>query len=274
MRYHMFCSRNSRLSTGYFIVFIITMAMLSFAMLGCENNKKDGVNAHESYIKAKTAYDKKKYSTSIQLFDEFITRYPYSSHLAEAKLYSADAYFQTKEYLAAAASFRRFSILHPRHPKRDFALYMIGLSYWHHSPGSADRELTGVKKALAAWQDLKKAYPNSPYLTEVMALDNQGNARMVEGELKVAQFYCRTKKWLNCLHLVDQFIVGHQSRHPELTQKAAKTGLVAVKKLSKPFHQKKLDLKGHLITRSMSREEFDIFLIKYRRKWEALASTD
>ena len=250
---------------------IFVMAMV---MLGCENNKQESVSADESYIKAKSAYDKKKYSTSIQLFDEFITRYPYSNRLAEAKLYSADAYYQTKEYLAAAASFRRFSILHPRHPKRDFALYMIGLSYWDHSPGAADRELTGVKKALAAWQDLKKAYPQSPYINEVMALENQGNARMVEGELKVTEFYCRTKKWLNCLHLVDQFIVGHQSSHPDLIKQAAKTGLIAVKKLSKPSHQKRLDLKGHRMTRSMSREEFDIFLIKHRRKWEALASTD
>ena len=185
----------------------ICLIMVSgWGFLGCENNKDLSSSSSVVFVEAKVLYEKEKYIDAILGFEDFITRFPYSQNVLDARLLMADAYFESKQYAAAASAYRRFLILYPEHPQNDYVLFKIGLSYWHHSPQSSDREQTYTKKSLGVWQKLQEDYPASPHLITAEPHRKQALEKIALSQLKTAQFYCRTRQWINCVYRLDQFI--------------------------------------------------------------------
>lgn len=257
------------------MVFISILSLTVITIAGCESTKKTYVSSEEVYIEAKKTFDDKQYFDSIILFEDFITRYPYSKHLADAQLYRSEAFFQSKQYASSASSFYRFRMLHPSHPQHDYSLYMEGLSYWKNAPKAANKELTNLKNALKIWKQLRTAFPDSIHLTEAEPLIKQGKHRLAQNELIVTRFYCKTKKWLNCIFMVDEFLKNHgtNSEYTQLSQQAADMGLTAINKLSNPKIQKSLDFDDHLTTRDIQPGQFESYLGELKAKWRPFNSS-
>ena len=272
----------SSLTTRWFRCFYICCSAI-ILISSCEHHEKSPTTSTAAYNLAKSTFDDEKYFDSVTLFEDFITRYPYSQQQANAHLHRSEALFKTKQYASAAFAFERFRILHPSHPRQDYGLYMEGLSYWKMAPKAADKAQTQLHKALKLWAELAHSHPHSSYLQATADLVKQGKLKIVENKFIITKFYCQTKMWLNCILTVDNFIQQYQHQKTTasslnlndtkyLTQ-AAKMGIKALSKLETPKAQQSLDLDKHLITRQLTLSELNHYFSQLKLKWQPLISS-
>lgn len=116
-------------------------------------------------------------------------KFPYSKYSLEAQLRMADVYFMQEAFPEAAAAYESFADLHPKHEKVPYALFRAGKSYLMDSPDLAARDLTSAQKAVDAYTEFLRRFPQSPDATgakeDVIRLRNQ----LAEKELYVGNFY-------------------------------------------------------------------------------------
>lgn len=255
-------------------------------VLGCQHTPPAATSSEQAYSQAEATFADQDYLDSVSLFENFITRYPYSKHQAEARLKLAEALFHTKMYASSASAFHRFRILHPSHQRQDYGLYMEGLNYWQMAPKAADKAQTNRYKALNLWAELTRNYPQSTHLNEAAPLIQQGRQHLIKYQFLVVRFYCRTGQWLSCIFMADDFInqdpqldssdqtvvESLSSEHQSLVSQAAQMGLKAARKLSSPRRLSSLDLSAHLLTRHYDTAQFSTYLHQLLTQWEQLTA--
>ncbi|MCY4380671.1 MAG: outer membrane protein assembly factor BamD [Proteobacteria bacterium] len=256
-----------------YICLAIFFNVLFVLAISCEHHKSDTLSDAASFIKAKETYDKKHYTDAIELLEEFTFRFPYSEHVVTAQLLTADAYFDSKQFLLAASSYQNFSILHPYHSQKDYAIFKTGLSYWHLAPKSQDRDPTYTQKALEYWQRLFRDFPESEYQIEAKSLYEEGRKQLVGHQLKVAKFYCRTKNWLGCVYLLDKFIKKFQDSDPDQVKIAAKIGLSALKHLDHMVNKGQIIMSNHQMTKNLSPRSFKELLNSMLVTWQGITQS-
>lgn len=263
----------------------LSCGLLSYA-LGCQHTPPAASTSEQAFSQAETTFAEQDYLDSIDLFESFITRYPYSKHQAKARLKLAEALFHAKMYASSASAFQRFRILHPSHQRQDYAFYMEGLNYWKMAPKAADKAQTNRYKALNLWAELRRNHPQSAHLNEATPLIQQGQQHLIKHQFLVVRFYCRAGQWLGCIFMVEDFINHNphldshdldrspslSSQHRSFMSQAAQLGLKAVRKLTSPRRLNSLDLSTHLLTRHYNTAEFSAYLLKLMAQWEQLTT--
>lgn len=109
----------------------------------------------------------------------------------KAELGIADAYFQNKDYIEAAAGYEDFRKLHPKHPQADYALYRQGMSYFKQIHG-IDTDQTPVKNAQITFDSYLKLYPAGAQLAEVQEMQRDCRDKQLQYEIYVGRFYLKT----------------------------------------------------------------------------------
>lgn len=185
----------------------------------CSEKEFDPNDAKKSFLVAREPYDKGHYDIAVKKLGEFKSRFPYDSSAVESELLVANCHFELGKYAESAASYQQFTKLHPKHPQVSFAWYRIGESYWSDAPSDVDREQDYTHKAVSAWEELLKLYPQSPEAPKAEGLIKEGKARLAKAEAFVAHFYCKQGIWHACAHrslaLLEKF-----PTHPELHDRA------------------------------------------------------
>jgi outer membrane assembly lipoprotein YfiO len=103
-----------------------------------------------------------------------------------------EAYFVQEEYASAAAAYQRFLEQYPFHRLAAYAQFSMGRCFYH-QVGTADRDPTPIVQALAAFNQLITAYPDSLYVQEATEKIKDLTNRQAEHEFTVGHFYYRRK---------------------------------------------------------------------------------
>lgn len=168
-------------------------ACVSFVMFlsSCSNIEKiQGADKAETYYLRGEAYLKESsYEQALEKFNLVKNKFPYSKYAVDAELRIADTYYQKGDYIDAQKQYELFSEFHPADPRRDYAIYYSGMSYYELLPSGIDRDLSYGPKALAEFRALMELFPNSTYFKE--ALDKYTSVRMklAEKEAYIGNFY-------------------------------------------------------------------------------------
>ncbi|WP_306533617.1 outer membrane protein assembly factor BamD [Geobacter sp.] len=117
---------------------------------------------------------------------------PELTALAEIKI--ADAQFDEKNYIEAAASYEEFRKLHPNHEKAPYALYRQGLSHYEQITG-IDTDQTPVANTITLFESFLRTYPSSEHAEEVRNKLEICRMKQVEHEVYVGRFYYRTDRY-------------------------------------------------------------------------------
>lgn len=118
---------------------------------------------------------------------------PSSAEFPLAKLLIADSFFygSTSSYPEALVEYQSFLNYFPRHERRDYALYRIGLCHFA-TIENAERDQSETRKALDAFQSFLKEAPGSAYAAEAKAKVVQCWRRIAEHELSIGIFYVKS----------------------------------------------------------------------------------
>ena len=128
------------------------------------------------------------YQKAIDKFQEVVDNYPYSEYAVASELKIADSYFEQKRWDEALSYYRDFAELHPEHEKVPYTIYRTALCHARQT-GTADRDQTATREALAALDRLMAGYPAAPETREAEVLWKELRTKLGEHVLGIGDFY-------------------------------------------------------------------------------------
>jgi outer membrane protein assembly factor BamD len=168
------------------------------------------------FDRAEALYGEEKYVEARKYFSFVYDTFPNDPLGHKAALRVADTYAAKKDPTSlteARLRYRDFANRYPNDPDRDYALLMVGHTY-SSKKIRPDRDLTNLREAFTAYQQLTTLYPNSRYAEEAQSRIASLRDTLAEHEYLVAQFYYRNKRWQGALWRLEYL----QENYPEYSR--------------------------------------------------------
>lgn len=139
-------------------------------------------------------YNVGKYFTALEYFEKILDRYPFSTEATLAELKAADCNYYMARYVEAFALYKQFEERHPTNEAIAYVMFQKAMTYYMRID-RVDRDTSGAIEAIKLFDQLQRAYPDSPYTTEAQARIKEAKEFLAEHEFAVVQFFMRTEKY-------------------------------------------------------------------------------
>jgi len=149
--------------------------------------------AEQLIIKGMDEFNVGKYWLAVEYFNEILDRYPFSPQAPLAELKAADSNYYMKRYPEALVLYREFEERHPTNEAISYVMYQKAMCSYEQID-RIDRDISGAVDSIQAFQELLRAYPESPYTDEAKARIKATREFLVKHEFNVVEFYLRTGK--------------------------------------------------------------------------------
>jgi len=159
----------------------------------------------ELYDKGVKEYMQGRYEDAETTLRALMEQSPLSPYALRAELILGDVSYASGKFDEAAAYYTNFTAMHPGHARAAYALFQKGMSHFKDIL-SIDRDQTSTRKALFAFEDLRDAYPDSPYSKRAVELISFLRRRLAERELYIARFYFKGKKYKGALRRLREIL--------------------------------------------------------------------
>ena len=156
---------------------------------GCSSEPVGGNEPERLYKDALDDINSDHYQIAIEKLKLIRNKFPYSSFATEAQLKIADVYYLQESYAEAALAYEAFRDLHPKHEKVPYAMFRAAKSYYNDAPGTVARDLSTVQKALDAYNEFLKRFPQAPEAAEARKDLAECRRLLAEKELYIGDFY-------------------------------------------------------------------------------------
>jgi outer membrane protein assembly factor BamD len=193
--------RNSPLAATH--VFLLAALLAITTASGCtkvketfrlEEKAEVQVPAEQLIIKGMEEFNVGKYFLAIEYFNEILDRYPFSPQAPLAELKAADSNYFMERYEEALVLYNEFEERHPTNEAIAYVMYQKGMCSYNRID-RIDRDITGAIESIQAFEELLRAFPDSPYTNEARARIKAANEFLVNHEFNVVEFYLRTEKY-------------------------------------------------------------------------------
>lgn len=151
--------------------------------------------AEQLIMKGMDEFNVGKYYLAIDYFNEILDRYPFSPQAPLAELKAADCNYYMERYAEAVVLYKEFEERHPTNEAIPYVMYQKAMSGYNRID-TIDRDVSGAIEAIQGFEELLRAYPDSPYRVEAKARIAAANEFLVNHEFYVVKFYLRTEKYL------------------------------------------------------------------------------
>jgi outer membrane protein assembly factor BamD len=179
----------------FILISILTLAFL----FSCASQEKDLNTAEGLFAYAREFQDAERYEVALQKYADVRNKFPYSHLATEAELAIADVHYQRESFTESEVAYQNFKDLHPKHPKSDYVVYKIAMSYYMQLPETIDRDLSVGKDAIYHFNETLKNYPKSEYAADAKAKRDDITLRLAEKEVYIADFYFKQEKYASAL---------------------------------------------------------------------------
>lgn len=139
-------------------------------------------------------YNVGKYFTALEYFEEILDRYPFSPEATLAELKAADCNYHMGRYMEALVLYKEFEERHPTNEAIPYVMFQKGMTHYMRID-RIDRDTSGAVESIKAFNQLLRAYPNSPYSAEAKARVASASEFLANHEFFVVDFYVRTKEY-------------------------------------------------------------------------------
>jgi outer membrane protein assembly factor BamD len=200
----------------------IALMLAALAVVACstrrisEMSTTPGRSDRAVWEEGEKLLKKKKWEEARVQLKRLIDGYPNSDYLPEARLATADTYFQqggNANDVLAISEYRQYLTLYPSSPKADYAQFQIAECYFSQKHGP-QRDQTPLRQALDEYQKTIDLHPDSPYAAKAKERLQQGRQTLARADYLVGLFYQRTRQ--SCRSAVLRFQAVLQE-YPEYT---------------------------------------------------------
>jgi outer membrane protein assembly factor BamD len=176
----------------------IALSLLLALAAGCSTDSSIKRPPETYFSEGQTLYSKGKYEEAIAKWKKVKESFSSPILTTAAELKIADAQFDDKNYIEAAASYEDFRKLHPDNEKTPYALYKMGLSHYKQFK-KIDTDQSPLKDAASAFETFLREYPDSELADKVRKNLQLCRAKQSEYEIYVGRFYYRTDKYASAI---------------------------------------------------------------------------
>jgi outer membrane protein assembly factor BamD len=162
-----------------------------FILAGCATTKHAATTPEAQFKEGERLYAGHHFEDAIAEWKKVKEGNAPPELAAQAELKIADAQFENKNFIEAAAAYETFRKLHPTNEKTPYALYRLGLCYYKQITG-IDTEQTPVKNAVTMFESFLTQYPASEYAADARAKLEDCRTKQLQYEIYVGRFYLRT----------------------------------------------------------------------------------
>ena len=135
-----------------------------------------------------------KYFTALTSFNKILDQYPFSSEATLAELKAADCNYYQEHYQKALDLYKKFEENHPTNEAVPYVMFQMGMSEYKRID-RIDRDTSGATESIKYFNQLLRAYPDSPYTEEAKLRIEDARAYLANHEYLVAKFYVRTEHY-------------------------------------------------------------------------------
>jgi outer membrane protein assembly factor BamD len=155
------------------------------------------------------------YRAAAEQFDELEQVHPYSEYAKRALVLSAFSNFSAGRYPEAVNSGRRYVTLHPGGEDAAYAQFLVAQSYYNQIPDvTRDQEQTA--RAINAFRDLIRLYPDSEYVEPAQAQLRVANDQLGGAEMRVGRYYLERRNYVAAINRFRVVVEEYQTtRHVE-----------------------------------------------------------
>jgi outer membrane protein assembly factor BamD len=177
---------------------VVILALLPFLFCACSSKTaKKGDTPGAAYVEGVELMQKKKYDQAIERFSYVRDNFPFDPIADVATVKLADTYYEKKEYLFASGVYTDYVNAHPDDENVPYVLWRLGKCLEELSL-TIDRDQTYTLKAIERLTYLKNRYPTSQYAAQADESVAKLTQKLVDRELYVGEFYCRTFQYNAC----------------------------------------------------------------------------
>lgn len=184
---------------------------LMFLIAGCTTKLPSSSSLSKFFTEGEESYKKKDYEESIEKWKkvkEYGAGSPQLSAIADLKI--ADAQFESKNYIEAAATYESFAKFHPKNDKAPYAYFRVALCNYMQI-GTVDRDQTPVKNAITHFENFIRVFPASEYVPEAREKLADCHKKQAEHEIYIGRFYYRFGKYQAAIKRLEECV----ARYPQ-----------------------------------------------------------
>lgn len=172
---------------------------IAFALTACSSSEKKPDTPEALFAVAQDFEKEERFEIAIQRYQDVKNKFPYSALATQAELAIADVHYKQEAWPEAQVSYQAFRELHPKHPRIDYVIYQIGMSFFQQLPESVDRDLTLAKDAIAAFDEVVTKYPHSENAKDAQEKRRTSLERLAGKEDYIGDFYFRRAQYVSAL---------------------------------------------------------------------------
>jgi outer membrane protein assembly factor BamD len=148
-------------------------------------------------------------------FTDLGTQFPDSDWARKGLLMTTYAQFQGGDYENAEQSAQRYVKLYPKSTEAAYALYLEASSYYNQIP-DVSRDQERAAKALQAFQQVVKDYPNSEYVSDSKFKIDVTMDQLAGKEMSIGRFYLNRHNYTAAINRFRAVLTSYQTtRHSE-----------------------------------------------------------
>ncbi len=208
---------------------ILLLCLLATLISACSSNE-----LHDSFTKYRNKTASELYHSSkkdlihdhpnraVKKLEALNALYPFGAYAEDGLINLVYAYYENDEADEALAAADRYLRLYPRGNYSDYAYYMKGViafkqgySWMQRKAGvnPAPRDLSNLKSAYLAFNELVQSFPTSPYVPDAIARMRYIRNLYAEKEMGIANFYYERKAYVAAANRATDVVV-HYDRSP------------------------------------------------------------
>jgi len=142
------------------LAFVIAAANL--VTVGCGSSVKlSSLTAQELFQLGKQKYEKKKYLSAAETFQQIVFNHPGESVVDSAQYYLALTHYADGEYLVAAVEFNRLATNYPSSAYFEQAIFMKAVCFFEGAPSHYGLDQSDLDQAIRQFEDFLIDFPES-----------------------------------------------------------------------------------------------------------------
>ena len=187
-------------------IFYLLLLVLTFSSCNEYQRALKSEDIAAKYKVGEALYDAGKFSKANRLFEQIIPQYRGKPQAEKLMYLNADASYQLERYYISGYHFERFVSAYPKSEKMEDARFKSAKSYYQLSPVySKDQGDTHV--AIEKLQEFINLHPESTHITEANVLVKELDFKLEKKAFEIAKQYNRISDYKASIAAVDNFIV-------------------------------------------------------------------
>ncbi len=148
-------------------------------------------------------------------FTDLGEKFPDSDWARKGLLMTTYAQYQGGDFDSAEASAERYVKLYPKSQEAAYALYLEASSYYRQIP-DISRDQERAAKALVAFQQVIKDYPNSEYVEDSKYKVQVTSDQLAGKEMSIGRFYLNRRNYTAAINRFRNVLTAYQNtRHSQ-----------------------------------------------------------